>query len=242
MTNNDLKDMGLTLVGPNKKLLKLIEVLYDGNNNDTTERAVGRNTAPSVQPNANITVAGDATPTFASENSTASLSKDLHEEEYNVIEILNNSGKVGSDIVKAFVNSNEETVSSEERIKVVQICVDFLLSLPTKWYPTSEMKLKMAKAIISAFPCLAYAGDKPWRAFYDSDVRGYLDMRLVHVRKDLALEDRKRKNEKVTDEKKKYEKRPKGCILSDSDVEISDNDDVQYKVTFSSLLSLFSIY
>ena len=166
--------------------------------------------------------------------STSYMIIDLPEVEYNVIEILNNSGKVGSDIVKAFGNSNEETVSSEDRIKIVQICVDYLLSLPLekKWYPTSEMKLKMAKGITTAFPCLAYAWDRLWRAFYDSDVQGYIDQRLVQSRKN-SQDDRKRKNEKVSDEKKKYEKRPKGYMSTDDDLEQNGNfDDVQYKVNY----------
>ncbi len=68
-------------------------------------------------------------------------------------------------------------------------------TVPKKW---NEMK---AKTIISAFPCLAYAGDKPRWTFYEWDVRGYLEIHLVHARKDLSLDDRKRKNEKVTDKK-----------------------------------------
>lgn len=153
---------------------------------------------------------------------------------FNVIDILRRTS-VGKSIVTDFISNGERFVTAADRQEVVRICVQHLVSLPSGYYPSAEIKEKMAKAITVAFPPLAYKEDveegvSEYCHFYHPTTPGFLDQRLKTVRKTLDLTQRKRKvNKSPGGEKKKQRKSNtrKGCDQSHTE-EVNNADIEQH--------------
>lgn len=131
--------------------------------------------------------------------------------------ILKKSGKIGSRIVADYNNSNPKAVSTDDRILINRICVDYWIKT-IGYYPSSAQKIQMAKGIIAAFPELASSPDlpgEPYQAFRNPQNTGFLDQRLKQLRKSLEPKDRKRKNEKQNEGPRRTRTRkPKGADFS----------------------------
>ncbi len=140
----------------------------------------------------------------------------------------------GKQIVDDFIKRDESHLKPTERQEVVRICVQHLIGLPCGYYPSSKLKEKMAKAIIFAFPPLAYReeGVSPYCHFYHpTTTSGFLDQRLKTVRKNLDLSERKRKNQASSPvgggKKPRKSNSRKGCseavqLVDDGDQEETD--------------------
>lgn len=94
----------------------------------------------------------------------------------------------------------------------------------------------MAKGIITAFPELASSQDlpgEPYQAFRNPKNTGFLDQRLRQLRKPLAPNARKRKNEKQNERPKTTrtkKKKPKGADIGLEETDSTahpDNDQQQ---------------
>ena len=126
-----------------------------------------------------------------------------------------NQTEAGKVIIRGFQEREEAFITSLERQEVVRICVQHLISLPSQYYPSAVIKERMAEAIVTAFPCLAYKaeGSKPYAHFYNPDLPGFLDQRLKTIRKALQPNDRKRKVSSPQHTPRQSNKR-KGALLS----------------------------
>lgn len=107
----------------------------------------------------------------------------------------------GTFLLEKFRTTN--SLTTDDRILIVQHCVEHLLSLPLEkqFYPTDQQKKDMAMAIVEFFPCLRSEeeGVRSYFSFYDPIVGGFIDTRLKTVRRKLPIENRKRKCSKGKD-------------------------------------------
>ena len=103
--------------------------------------------------------------------------------------------EAGKTIIRVFQEREEAFINSLERQELVRICVQHLISLPSQYYPSAVIKERMANAIVTTFPCLAYKaeGSKPYAHFYNPDLPGFIVQRLKTVRKALQPNERKKK-------------------------------------------------
>ncbi len=70
-----------------------------------------------------------------------------------------NQTEAGKVIIRGFQEREEAFITSLERQEVVRVCVQHLISLPSQYYPSAVIKERMAEAIVTAFPCLAYKAE-----------------------------------------------------------------------------------
>lgn len=83
----------------------------------------------------------------------------------------------------------------EERIIIVQICVDMLVTKVGNLYPTADEKEKLAISIVHYFPCLAVSvwGVSSHCHFFNKKSNSYIETRLKTLRGNLTPSKRKRK-------------------------------------------------
>lgn len=105
-------------------------------------------------------------------------------------------------------------------------------------YPSKEQKIDLAKAIIIAFPVLAYDGDgEAYEAYYcttrgtKGQPAGFIDQKLKEIRKPWPQERRKRKNEPQNEpeNKKGKNKKPKGDLPTLNEDSFNDPE-IEHKV------------
>ena len=103
--------------------------------------------------------------------------------------------EAGRVITTAFHGRAEGYITALERQEIVCICVHHLTSLPSGYYPTAELKNKMAASIVSGFPCLAYNADgvSPHCHFYNPHTPGFIDQRLKTIRRVLQPNERRKR-------------------------------------------------
>lgn len=147
-------------------------------------------------------------------------------QEVNVIEILKSTEK-GSVIVAKYIARNEDYITHEERIELVNIvCMRMVEVDPLKHFPSTETKNLYADAIVNSFPCLATkVTDDSGKlnlnhdVFYHPVAGGYIENRLKEIRRKIEIRKRKPNglsktmdSEKMPDKKKKTTKLTKGNV------------------------------
>lgn len=74
--------------------------------------------------------------------------------ELNVMEVLRKC-PAGRLIISEYLGRDEEFISSEERITIIQILCDHIVKTdPLQYFPLTSTKLLWAEAIVKSFTCL----------------------------------------------------------------------------------------
>ncbi|KAK4007154.1 hypothetical protein OUZ56_012316 [Daphnia magna] len=130
------------------------------------------------------------------------------EEKFPVISILKESTD-GRQIVKSFMDRNEAYLEIEERKTLVRILVSHMCMLSGKedFYPPSSLKEELAKAIVTAFPCLAvpcHEGSSltNYTHYYNPKLtNGFIDTRLKTMRTKSEPKSNRRPDDELTAER-----------------------------------------
>lgn len=94
----------------------------------------------------------------------------------------------GAEIVKAYMGRQEAYIQREERLVIVRILVSHLTMVTGKenFYPSSDMKEALAKAIVTTFSCLGIPstdGTTSYAHYYNrKTTNGFIDTRLKTLR------------------------------------------------------------
>lgn len=118
--------------------------------------------------------------------------------ELNLFEILK-SEKKGKEIVANYISRNEDFITHEERIEVVNIICSHMIAVnPLKHFPSTTLKHLYADAIVQSFPCLGTRVkdiDGTLRlnhdVFFHPVAGGYIENRLKEIRRKLGIRKRK---------------------------------------------------
>lgn len=157
--------------------------------------------------------------------------------DFNVIDILNatDEGKV---IVQNYLERLEAFITEKERITIVQILVNRLVTLTGKLdlFPPTEKRKNLGEAIVAAFPCLGINVDgKVFSChFYNQTTgSGFIETRLKRLR-EVHREEPRRKRPTSQDsssikKKPRFTKRPH--VKKNADY-IFNEAECQFKVYF----------
>jgi len=119
---------------------------------------------------------------------------------FDIIEILDQDSSNLS-IIKKYRDNPHIPITVEERSTIVRVAVGFMVeALGGNHYPVKETKMRLAEAIVSAFPQLGLNGWEQlgltrYSSFYDPKTgNASIDTRLKTMRGHLEASDRKRKS------------------------------------------------
>ncbi|KAK4006134.1 hypothetical protein OUZ56_011289 [Daphnia magna] len=108
----------------------------------------------------------------------------------------------GKEIVKSFMERNEDYINNEDRIAIVRIvCQYMVLKNPLGYYPSSETKHRYAAAIVKAFPYLGTKLKQPQGkiqlnhdVYFHPQAGGFIENHLKEMRRRDDIRKRKPNN------------------------------------------------